>query len=247
MSNPTPASFSVTRYLRLPFVFDVSRLQQDLQGIRTEEWIDHFNTNAYETGWSCVPLRSVGGESRHIMPVESTAFADTPILSRCSYVREVIRGFECETTSVRFMALAPGAQIKPHRDPKTALEDGITRLHIPVQTHPDVMFHIDGEAVHFSAGHTWYLNASCEHAVINASPLPRVHLMLDCITNPWLEAAFRAAGGTIRPGTGYPDPNIHDGNALEVIAQLRQLNQPSSNLWADQLLGLYQARQLSKE
>jgi hypothetical protein len=232
----------VTRYLRLPLAFDIDRLQQEVQGIHAHEWIDHFNTTAYEHGWSCVPLRSVGGESRHIMPVESTAFADTAILARCPYVREVIGAFACETTSVRFMALASGACIQPHRDPKTALEDGITRLHIPIQTHPEVLFHIDGEAVHFSAGHTWYLNASCEHAVVNPSPWARVHLMMDCVTNPWLESVFLAAGGVRRPGTGYPDPNIHDGNVLEIIDQLRTLEGAAAQDWADQLLHLHQQR-----
>lgn len=235
-----------TPYLRLPLSFDVARLQGELAGLTADEWISHFNTNAYEGGWSCVPLRSVGGVAGHIMPIESDAFADTPVLTRCPYVREVLAHFKCETTSVRFMALASGAQIKPHRDPKTSLEDGVTRLHVPIQTSSEVLFYIDGTAVHFSAGDTWYLNASCEHAVINPSPQPRVHLMIDCITNPWLEALFQAAGGVLRAPSPYPDPQIHDGNVLALIAQFRQMQTTAADEFAALYEAIYQQRQSTR-
>nr|AGC72027.1 aspartyl/Asparaginyl beta-hydroxylase [uncultured bacterium A1Q1_fos_500] len=235
-----------TPYLRLPLSFDVARLQGELAGLNANEWITHFNTNAYEGGWSCVPLRSVGGVAQHIMPIESDAFADTPVLARCPYVREVLTQFKCETTSVRFMALAPGAHIKPHRDPKTSLEDGVTRLHVPIQTSPEVLFYIDGTAVHFSAGDAWYLNASCEHAVINPSPQPRVHLMLDCITNEWLEALFHTAGGVLRPPPPYPDPQIHDGNVLALIAQFRHMQTTAADEFAALYEAIYQQRQSTR-
>lgn len=212
-------------YLKLPFAFDLTRLQADLARLEASDWIAHFNTRAYQAGpeaqWSCLPLRSVDGRIDHIMPLEDGCFRDTPLMQLCPYFEEVIGTFQCKKTSIRLMSLAPGGVIHDHRDKQTSLEDGITRIHIPIQTSPEVLFRIDGETVHFSAGDAWYLNASCLHGVTNHSSRPRIHLMLDCITNDWLAQVFRENGGIVRPPHTYPDPSITDENVLTVIAHLR--------------------------
>lgn len=224
-----------SRYLKLPFSFDLGRLQADLQQLETSTWISHFNSNAYENRWTCLPLRSVDGRIDHIMPVNEANFQDTELLRLCPYIKEVVDFFLCEKTSVRLMSLEAGGVIKEHRDAGASLEDGITRLHIPISTTPDVLFRIDGEEVHFSAGDTWYLNASCLHGVNNPSPKARVHLMLDCVSNRWLENVFTEAGWIARPQPKYGDPAIHDGNVLEVIAQLRSTGQTAGMAIADKL------------
>lgn len=233
----------VTPYLRLPFSFDVSRLKADLAVVAGADWLGHFNTGAYEKGWSCLALRSVNGSLDHIMPLEDARFADTPLLAQCPYFQEVINGFECEKTSIRLMALQAGGVILEHRDSKASLEDGVTRLHIPVQTAPEVLFRIEGETVHFSAGHAWYLNASCLHGVENRSSQARVHLMIDCVTNPWLERVFQAAGGVLREASPYGDDAIHDGNVQEVIAALLSSGHHAGMLLAGQLRDTHARRQ----
>ncbi len=232
-----------TPYLKLPLSFDVALLQQDLAKIEADHWISHFNTSAYENDWRAVALRSLGGQMKNILPLDHADFADTPLLSSCRHFQQVIAQFQCEKTSIRLMALDPGGWIKPHRDSGTSLEDGITRLHIPIQTSPEVMFCIDGESIHFSAGDTWYLNATCEHSVKNQSTRSRIHLMLDCLTNPWLEQLFASAGGLVRTPNAYPDPNIHDGNVQEVIAALRASAHATGLQLANQLQNIYASRQ----
>jgi len=226
---------SICPYLKLPFSFDVAKLQLDLALAVRSPWIKHFNIQAYEKDWSCIPLRSVGGRIDHILPIDSEEFQDTEILEQCAYFREVIAQFQCEKASIRLMSLAAGGVIKEHRDAGSSLEDGITRLHIPIQTTPEVIFTIDHIPVHFSAGDTWYLNASCLHGVRNASQHARVHLMLDCVSNSWLEQVFSQAGWIPRPQARYPDPSIHDGNVAEVIARLRQAGFPAGLVLADEL------------
>nr|WP_315483589.1 aspartyl/asparaginyl beta-hydroxylase domain-containing protein [uncultured Undibacterium sp.] len=226
---------SICPYLKLPFSFDVAKLQLDLALAVRSPWIKHFNIQAYEKDWSCIPLRSVGGRIDHILPIDSEEFQDTEILEQCAYFREVIAQFQCEKTSIRLMSLAAGGMIKEHRDAGSSLEDGITRLHIPIQTTPEVIFTIDHIPVHFSAGDTWYLNASCLHGVRNDSQHARVHLMLDCVSNSWLEQVFSQAGWIPRPQARYPDPSIHDGNVAEVIARLRQAGFPAGLVLADEL------------
>jgi len=224
-----------SRYLKLPFSFDLSRLRAELQQLETSDWIRHFNTNAYVNDWSCLPLRAVDGRIDHIMPVNEGNFQDTALLQGCPYMLEVVDFFQCDKTSVRLMALQSGGIIKEHRDDGTSLEDGITRLHIPITTTPDVLFRIDGEEVHFSAGDTWYLNAACLHGVVNPSSQARVHLMLDCVSNAWLEQVFLDAGWVARPKPKYDDPAIHDGNVQEVIMMLRATGQSAGMQIANRL------------
>lgn len=231
-----------TRYLKLPFAFDVERLQRELMQIADADWISHFNIAAYEKNWGCIPLRSVDGRLDHIMPIEDGDFQDTIILQRCPYFQEVINRFECEKTSIRLMSLEAGGVIKEHRDQSTSFEDGITRLHIPILTSPLVTFRIDGEVVHFSAGHAWYLNASCLHGVQNNSALSRVHLMLDCISNGWLEQVFKDAGFIANQKTKYDDPAITDGNVLEIIERLKAMNTPAGMRIAEQLHAIHSAQ-----
>lgn len=230
---------SACPYLKLPFSFDVAKLQHDLAIAVQSPWIRHFNTSAYENDWSCIPLRSVGGALTHILPIESENFQDTEILKQCDYFQEVISQFACEKTSIRLMSLAGGGVIKEHRDAGACLEDGIARLHIPIQTSVQVLFFVDHQPVHFSAGDTWYLNASCLHGVRNDSEQARIHLMLDCISNDWLEDVLSESGWFARSPALYGDPNIHDGNVLEVIARLREGGHTAGSSWADSLEAIY--------
>lgn len=224
-----------SRYLQLPFSFNCARLQAELHQIESSAWIQHFNTQAYENNWSCIPLRSVGGSINQVMPIESDDYQDTEILKNAPYLQEVVAQFACEKTSIRLMSLESGGIIKLHKDTGTSIDDGITRLHIPIQTSPEVLFNIDGQDVHFSEGGTWYLNASFTHGVINASAHPRIHLMLDCITNDWLKDVFSAAGWVGRTPPKYGDSAINDDNVRDVIQQLRLLAQPYGLALADRL------------
>ncbi|TNC78987.1 aspartyl/asparaginyl beta-hydroxylase domain-containing protein [Janthinobacterium lividum] len=231
VAAPKPPS----TWLRLPLCFDVARMQRDSDQFATDEWIHHFNRGAYENGWSCVPLRSPGGAAGDIMPVDGAAYAGTPQLGRCPCLHEVLASFACEIRAARLMALAPGAIIRAHRDAGTSLADGLIRIHIPIHTTPQVLFSIDGENVHFAAGHAWYMDASCLHAVHNRGTAPRIHLVLDCVTNAWLETLFASAGFVPKPARKYGDPSINDGNVRAVIAQLRLSPSPASLALASQL------------
>ncbi len=233
---------SSTRFLPLPFYFELPELLRELHSLPSAAWCQHFNTRAYEQAWSALPLRAVGGRVDDIVPVEGGDFQDTAWLAQCPAMARVIDRFDCAKTSVRLMALGPGARILPHRDAGGALEDGLTRLHVPLQTTPDVLFCIDGEPIHFAPGQAWYLNASCEHSAYNPGPQARVHLMIDCVTNPWLQAVFDAAGGVQRPAPVYGDAAINDGNVQAVIAALRAAGQPAGLALAQRLQALAATR-----
>ncbi len=228
-------SSQATRYLRLPFAFDVSALQQDLLRLQNPVWLDHYNDRAHQQRWACLPLRSLDGKAQDIAAQNEGNFLDTPLLAQCPYFQQVLGHFACQTTAVRLMALAAGGRILPHTDPGGGFEDGVARLHIPIITDPRVLFHIDGETVHFAAGQTWYMNANCVHAVDNDSELERIHLVIDCIPNGWLRQVFLDAGWLPNPVPKYGDPSIHDGNVDQIIAQLRSNDNITARQLAEQL------------
>lgn len=173
---------------RLSVRFDAARLQADLDKIIGSDYVPHFNTRTYEGDWSAVPLRSIGGRADHIYPdpTAKQAFAATPLLERCPYVREVLAYFTCPQQAVRFLRLNAGSIIKPHRDHELGFEDGEVRFHIPVRTNPDVVFILDGKRVVMSEGECWYNDFNQVHSVENRGTSDRVHLVIDCVVNDWL-------------------------------------------------------------
>lgn len=225
-------------YLALPLQFDVAAMQRESDQFAPHDWIAHFNTGAYENGWSCLPLRSPGGDARHIVPRDDVVYAATPQLARCPYLQQVLASFACETGAVRLMALEAGALIREHRDAGSSLADGITRIHIPIHTSQQVLFRIDGASVHFGAGQAWYMDASRRHAVTNGGATARVHLVIDCLTNAWLEQLFADAGFVPRPPPKYGDPSINDANVGSIIAHLRASGLPAMAQQADRLAAI---------
>ena len=175
-------------YVKLPFQFDAALLKKDLAQIAPDEWIRHFNQSYYEGDWSVASLRSNGGKTKQIYPDPHSPeeFADTEILDRCAYVREVLEKIECEKESVRFMLLGAGARIREHKDFFMGFEDGVIRLHIPVVTNEKVEFYLADERVRMREGELWYLDFSQKHRVENNGDEDRIHLVMDCKVNDWL-------------------------------------------------------------
>jgi hypothetical protein len=181
----------MTSSLKFPFQFDTDRLRADLALIDAAEWVPHFNKSYYEGDWSAVPLRSIGGAIGQIYP-DPTArnFEPTPILLRCRYFEEVLRSFPCTVLSARLLRLQAGSKIREHSDLNLGYDDGEIRLHIPVQTSPQVEFYVDGNRVVMTEGECWYVNTSLRHRVHNRSEADRVHLVFDCVVNDWMRQLF---------------------------------------------------------
>ena len=88
---------SVTN-LKLPFTFDAERLRVDAERFAPDEWTPHFNIHNYEGEWSVVPLRAVKGGKAEIYPDPNApdGYVETEQMSRCNYVPEILKTFECE-------------------------------------------------------------------------------------------------------------------------------------------------------
>ena len=91
------------------------------------------------------------------------------------------------------MRLGPGASVKEHVDPDLDVAQGAVRFHIPIATNPHVRFVLNGRRVVMEPGSVWYLRLSDPHSVANDGATERVHLVVDALVNPWVEALFAAA------------------------------------------------------
>lgn len=178
--------------LKLPFNFDSAAMRTDVSRFDASEWTPHFNTHYYEGDWSGIALRAAADANVELYPdPTATHYRATPQLERCSHIPEVLKTFECELESVRFLRLGPGATIREHRDYKLSVDDGVGRVHIPVQTNPDVEFFLNGVKVDMQEGEAWYLNFNLPHRVENRSDKPRIHLVIDCVVNDWFLNFFK--------------------------------------------------------
>jgi hypothetical protein len=181
--------------VRLPLRFDASSLAMEALALEADAWVPHFNQGIYEGDWVGVALRSVGGKADQLYPDPAAVapFADTEVLEGCPAHRRALAQFQCPVMAARLLALAPGAVLKEHRDYHLGWEDGEIRLHVPIVTHPDVEFTLDGRAVELPLGECWYLNLNKAHSAVNRSEVTRVHLVIDCVVDQWLSDVMGSA------------------------------------------------------
>ena len=172
--------------LKLPFAFDPDLLKADLRAALAFEWRSHFNREYYSGDWSGIALRMTEG-ARHPLYSDPTVdkFVETPVLDLCPYLRSVMETFQCTFRAVRLLRLGAGAFIKEHRDYGLGFKEGILRVHVPIETNPDVHFILAGRRIELAEGEAWYLNLDLPHSVENRGATDRIHLVLDCCANDW--------------------------------------------------------------
>ena len=175
---------------KLPLVFDAERLNADLNKILPSEWTAHFNKDYYEGEWKGLALRSTTGRVNQLYrpPSDTRENTDTAILLRCAYFQEVLAAFHCPIWTVRLLGLSPGSRIKEHEDYFLGIEYRLIRIHIPIATDPRVDFFVGGKKQVMLEGEAWYIDFSLPHSVDNNSDKDRIHLVLDCTVNDWLES-----------------------------------------------------------
>ena len=159
-------------FYRLPVRFDVERLRAEVALVPASAWAPHPNDIE---GNSSVRLVSVdGGENDGV----AGRMLPTPQLLAAPYIRQVLASFGVVWSRSRLMRLAPGAAVPLHADIDHHWFSRV-RLHIPVQTHPDVAFQCGDERVHMAAGEAWLFDNWRLHRVDNPTSTERIHLVAD--------------------------------------------------------------------
>jgi hypothetical protein len=168
--------------------FGVASLATEALAFPADAWVPHFNKAVYEGEWEGIALRSVGGVSGQLYPdpAATAPFADTEMLNTCPAHRRALAQFRCPVMAARLLALRPGAVLREHRDHSLGWKDGEIRIHIPIVTADEVEFILGGRPVALPAGEAWYLDLNQMHSAINRSEVTRIHLVVDCVVDPWL-------------------------------------------------------------
>lgn len=228
---------TLVRSIKFPIVFDVKKLQNDLQKVIHEKWVDHYNPKDYSGKWTCIALMSQSGKSDSVYAVPNgnsdEKLVATEILNSCTYFKEVLDGFLFEKTAVRLLQLAVGAEIKPHSDNCLGYEDGSFRIHIPIITNSDVEFILDGTRLIMNEGECWYIDANFIHSVTNRGTIDRIHLVIDGVRNEWTDALFYKEADEEQ--FIKPIPAISDEQKKLMIAELRRMNTPTANKMIEEL------------
>ena len=159
-------------FFQLPVLFETSRLQSEVAAVPAEAWVPHPNN---VPGNSAVRLISAGGGETDGYQGQ---MLPTPWLANMPYLRQVLAAFGVVWSRSRLMRLAPGAAVPAHADIHHHWHWRV-RLHIPIFTRPEVLFHCDGQTVHMGAGEAWIFDNWRLHNVENNSSESRVHLVAD--------------------------------------------------------------------
>ena len=178
--------------IRLPRTYDKDRLVADLSVLRDVESAPQ--PGPYHKGeWTGIALHSIGGKDSVFPSAPGLdEYRDTESLRRTPYFKSVLDDLQCPKEVVRVLFLPPQGHIKDHFDFHTSFQFGLLRLHIPIITHPDVVFMIDGERVTWAPGELWYGDFSKVHSVRNDSPIVRAHMVIDVQINEFLLDLFPA-------------------------------------------------------
>lgn len=187
---------NVQPFLELPLSLDIKSLLGDLSICKSYSFVPHINTFDYAGSWDSIALRSHDGQATNIYAKEGNKedYMDTELLQQCKYFQKLLSGFNCELESVRLLNLAAGSVIKPHRDFGLAYRFGCFRLHIPLVTNPEVIFHFGEEAITMATGSCWYADFDGVHSVENRGNTDRIHLVIDGKRNDWTDSLFKEAG-----------------------------------------------------
>lgn len=206
-------------YIRFSDTYDTTLLITELQRVLQEDWPLHFNSRDYNGDWRSISLRSATGKSNDINAHGNILYKDTPVLDMMPYARQIIDSWQCEKEAVRLLSLAPGSEIKPHRDMACGYSDGTFRIHIPIITNPGVLFTLEDETLYLAAGECWYMDFNQTHSIVNRGDSTRVHLIMDCRRNGWTDRLFAAHGYDLTP----KQPSYDAATKARIIEELERL------------------------
>lgn len=159
-------------FYRLPYRFDAQRLAAEVATVPDSSWIEHPDRHK---GNMALPLISLNGEDNNLFHGPMRV---TPHLQKLEYVQQVLGSLGEVYGRSRLMKLAPGCEVPLHTDTNYHWHNRV-RIHVPITTNPDVIFHCADKQVHMGRGECWIFDAWQKHRVANNSDETRVHLVFD--------------------------------------------------------------------
>lgn len=186
----------VISFAQLPCAIHLAAVQEEVELLLHNPWVDHVNRQDYSGSWDVLPLRCQRQHLESHPILQGFAIADgdewnnLPVMAQCPEIQHLFNQLQCPIKAARLMRLKAGAEIKPHRDHGLGLEFGEARLHLPIHTSAAVNFLVDKKIIPMRAGELWYFNADQLHEVYNRGREDRINLVIDCVVNEWLREAI---------------------------------------------------------
>ncbi|WP_299793745.1 aspartyl/asparaginyl beta-hydroxylase domain-containing protein [uncultured Shewanella sp.] len=203
-------------FYKLPLTFDIEQLEREVLQFEENEWAPHHE---HFKGNSAIPLISVAGGFNNEFKGEMN---QTPALKRCSYIQQAIASFGEVIGRSRLMRLAPGCEVPLHSDINYHWHKRV-RVHIPIITDENVIFHCGDKQVHMAAGECWIFDSWKHHKVVNESDCLRVHLVVDLIGSSRFWAMIRErsipSGSVTGPSVPSKFLTFSDSNASQIITE----------------------------
>ena len=194
-------------FLKLPIQFDAETLERETRALPESAWVPH------PTGFKgneAVRLVTVNGQPSDLF---DGPMRPTENLARMPYVQQVMAELGGVWTRSRLMGLGPGAEVPTHLDAHYHWRTHM-RIHVPIITNPKVLFTCGAETVHMAPGECWLFDSFRWHRVENGWTERRVHLVLDTVMTPALQAFVDAArnGSAVKslaPQAAATPPQLH--------------------------------------
>jgi hypothetical protein len=166
---------------------DISNVKQDILSIPESDWDDEDSQKANQQN-----KMGVLQETRHIIfkfsvkrkdPIE---YFDLPAWAKWKdrllpLMEEATKSYGYKKAiypRVMLANLPAGAKIEPHTD-GAVIFTRPHKIHIPIQTNPDVLFYQYPEKHHLMEGHAYEVNNAGLHAVENNGKTDRIHLIFE--------------------------------------------------------------------
>lgn len=171
-------------FLRLNDHFDVSAIRTRIEQYPAEKWLESERERLFDVHRNTQALQLVHFEDhRYEEPDYRDLYAEfrdelRPVID---YVAEYYQnnGFIVRLILAKLVA---GGKIPKHTDAGYSLLN-CHRIHLPITTNDDVVFHVGGEEIHMRVGELWEINNGTVHGVENRGAEDRIHLILDWMPN----------------------------------------------------------------
>lgn len=171
-------------YLLVNSRFDTGPLREKVLQIDDEVWLESDRSERFEVHQQTHSITLVEfAEHLHNEPLQQPLYSEfeevlQPIVDHIArYYRD--NGFVVRILLAKLLA---GGKIEEHVDFGYSLM-GVHRIHIPIVTNDEVVFHVGGESRNMRVGEFCEIDNSEKHGVENNSTADRIHLIVDWMPN----------------------------------------------------------------
>lgn len=173
-----------TSFLRLNECLDVGAIRQRIAKFPPEKWRESERERLFDVHRDTQALLMVHFEDhKYRKPDHRELYYELQdaIMPVVDYIANYYRdnGFIVRLILAKLLG---GGRIPKHTDAGYSLLN-YHRIHLPIVSNEDVVFHVGGEEINMRVGELWEINNGTVHGVENRGTEDRIHLIVDWMPN----------------------------------------------------------------